>query len=184
MHNFLNIGDLCVFQDSTCNLHVGKVLQFSHYKKKYLYSAVSAPVNNKDLGVLCSWFLLDKSSSRMFSLLDHQIETQIFSNVKLCLSNCLEGCASTGCSTDITLTKDAMLHVEKLLDNCSITISDSEEAVPDTSNNPKCQDLNVWVKVDKQHILQNKKIDNDVINAFQLLVKKPFPNLCGLQNTL
>ena len=73
----VDVGNTCIFKSSEGSLKIGKLLQFAYYleKKKgsQQYRGLTAKVDEKKVGVLCTWYEPCDSSSRKYSLVQGKI---------------------------------------------------------------------------------------------------------------
>ena len=60
----ISVGDICVFRTVNKEWRIGRVLQFSHYLEKKIsakqYRGLTADVSNTKIGILCSWYSVEK----------------------------------------------------------------------------------------------------------------------------
>lgn len=70
--NTVEIVKLCIFKCSKAKWKIGRLLQFAYYLEKtksaQQYRRLTANVDDRKVGVLCSWYTSCDSSPRKFSL--------------------------------------------------------------------------------------------------------------------
>ena len=65
----VSVGDLCVFETEEGKWSIGRVLQFAKLITHHPYKDMCIDLSlAKGMGVLCSWFLAQEDSTRVFKL--------------------------------------------------------------------------------------------------------------------
>jgi len=85
----ISVGDMCVFRTVNKEWRIGRVLQFSHYLEKKIsakqYRNLTADVSNTKIGILCSWYSVEKEVPVKFTLSQKNIpHTYISIKMYLC----------------------------------------------------------------------------------------------------
>ena len=66
-----------MFKTSVEKWCIGRVLQFAKHKEKTMsnlqHKGFSVNVSRKDMGVLCSWFELQKGSSTVIKMVENEV---------------------------------------------------------------------------------------------------------------
>ena len=164
--NVLHIGDVCVFKANEDKWSIGKVLQFSrlNHKNTQQYKQYSRMELSPDIGVLCSWFEVQKGSTRLFKLFDNPAITHTYipTSHYICTLNngCIDETASIfnqvqsilpqfnqklATAKQFLLTKEC----ECFVNNCLMRSADTEPPiiVHVSSDSDDSTESTVWKKI-------------------------------------
>ena len=214
------VGDVCVFQMSMPDLNwkIGRILHFANYlaktKGKQQYRGLSAKVSDKNIGVLCSWYILVDAVSRKFSLSDNAVSHVHVSISKyLCTlpGGCFEESESAIVASNIgkmdpesmktltmksfKLTSNVMSGIQNIFQDSNppmVPIKQKQVSLDNQTKHETQRNNNNWIKCgrilltkkDKQQIVNEKELTDLHINAYQNIARVQFPNVGGLHNTL